>query len=228
MHPSGSTDDCRGWRRWGPAAFSAALALALYAVTLGGTYIYDDSFLIGLDDRVQHPKLWGQFWTHDYFNGGIDNLYRPLVSQSYGLQWWLHGNRPWAFHLVNLLLHAGACALVAEFARRLVDWRVGLIAGLLFAAHPVHAEAVAGIVGRAELACAVGVVGAMVLFLHRPMTRWRALAIFGLCLVAVLSKEQGLLLPLLLGALVPVRKAMFAAKEPLTPQEVRASATGYP
>jgi protein O-mannosyl-transferase len=194
------------------------LALALYAVTLGGTYIYDDSFLIGLDDRVHHPKLWGQFWTHDYFNGAIDNLYRPLVSQSYGLQWWLHGDLPWAFHLVNLLLHAGVCALVAELGRRLVNWRVGLIAGLLFAAHPVHAEAVAGVVGRAELACAIGVVGALVLFLKRPMTTGRALAIFGLCVVAVLSKEQGLLLPALLAALLPVRRAQVTVDmEPKTP-----------
>lgn len=216
---SHSADNCRGWKHWGPAAFSAALALALYAVTLGGAYIYDDSYVIGLDERVQHPKLWGQFWTHDYFNGAIDNLYRPLVSQSYGLQWWLHGNRPWAFHLVNILLHAGASALVAEFARRLVDWRVGLIAGLLFAAHPVHAEAIAGVVGRAELACAVGAIGAMVLFLKRPMTSRRALSIFGLCLVAVLSKEQGMLMPALLAALVPVRRSLFAGQTEFTPEE---------
>lgn len=220
VKPSCATENRRGWTHWGPAAFSAALALALYAVTLGGTsYVYDDAVIIGLDDRVQHPKLWRQFWTHDYFNGAIDNLYRPLVSQSYGLQWWLHGDRPWAFHLVNLLLHVGVCALVAEFARRLVDWRVGLIAGLLFAAHPVHSEAVAGIVGRAELACAVGVVGAMVLFLKRPMTRPRALAIFGLCVVAILSKEQGLLMPALLAALVPARRAMFAKQTELTPPQ---------
>ncbi len=218
MKPSCATGN-RGWKHWGPAAFSAALALALYAVTLGGTYVYDDAVIIGLDDRVQHPKLWGQFWTHDYFNGAIDNLYRPLVSQSYGLQWWLHGNRPWAFHLVNLLLNAGVCALVAEFARRLVDWRVGLMAGLLFAAHPVHSEAVAGIVGRAELACAAGVIGAMVLLLKWPMTRARALAIFGLCVVAVLSKEQGLLVPALLAALLPVRRAIFANEPALTPRQ---------
>lgn len=216
VNPPEAMENRRGWRQWGPAAVSAALALALYAVTLGGTYIYDDAVIIGLDDRVQHAKHWRQFWTHDYFNGGIDNLYRPLVSQSYGLQWWLHGNRPWAFHLVNLLLNAGVCALVAEFARRLVDWRVGLIAGLLFAAHPVHSEAVAGIVGRAELACAVGVVGAMVLFLKCPMTKPRALAISGLCLVAILSKEQGLLMPFLLAALLPVRRAMFAKEPALT------------
>ncbi len=193
--------------------------MALYAITLGGTYIYDDSFLIGLDERVQHPKLWGQFWTHDYFNGAIDNLYRPLVSQSYGLQWWVHGNRPWAFHLVNLLLNAGVCALVAELGRRLLDWRVGLIAGLLFAAHPVHAEAVAGVVGRAELACAAGALGAMVLFLKRPITTRRAVSIFILCLIAMLSKEQGMLMPALLVALLPVRRGLLATEGERTPEQ---------
>ncbi|HEY1923260.1 MAG TPA: hypothetical protein VGG44_10970, partial [Tepidisphaeraceae bacterium] len=92
--------------------------------------------------------------------------------------------------------------------RRLFDWRVGLIAGLLFAVHPVHAEAVAGVVGRAELACAIGVMGALVLFLKRPMTTERAISIFVLCLVAVLSKEQGLLMPGLLVALLPARARM--------------------
>jgi hypothetical protein len=200
-----------------PSALSAALALALYAITLGGTYIYDDVAIIQLDQRVQHPKLWGQFWTHDWWyngsgelNGAIDNLYRPLISQSFGLQYWLHGDKPaWAFHLVNILLHAGVAALVAELARRLVSWRVGLIAGLLFACHPIHSEAVAGIVGRAELGCAIGVIGAMVLFVKRPVTIPRAWAIFAISVVAMLSKEQGLLLPFLLGALIPVRRALL-------------------
>ena len=164
-------------RSWAPAALGALVASALYAITLGGTYIYDDVYIVGQDPRVRQPGLWGQFWTHDWFNGGLDNLYRPLVSQSFGIQMWLHGDRRWAFHLVNILLHAGASALVAELARRLAGWRVGLFAGLLFACHPIHSEAVAGIVGRAELACAVGVLGALVLFLKQPMTtpaRWRS------------------------------------------------------
>ncbi|MGB7160425.1 MAG: hypothetical protein WBD40_20325, partial [Tepidisphaeraceae bacterium] len=137
---------------WRPALASAALAIALFAITLGGTYIYDDLYIIGLDPRIKDPSLWGQFWTKDYFNGGADNLYRPLVSMSYAVQWQLHGDRPWAFHLVNVLLHALASAGVAELARRLGGLRVGYVAGLLFAAHPVHVEAVANIVGRAELA----------------------------------------------------------------------------
>lgn len=207
------------WRRWGPAAASGALALALYAITLGGTFIYDDEQIIELDQRITHPKLWRQFWTRDYFNGGLDNLYRPLISQSYGLQWWLVGNRAWTFHLVNLLLHAGVSALVAELGRRMVNWRVGLIAGLLFAAHPIHSEVVAEIVGRADLVCAIGIVAAMVLFLRRPMTQNRALAIGALGLLAILSKEQGLLLVFLLGVLYPLRQKQEREEPRTQPQD---------
>lgn len=181
-----------------PAVLSGLLAAALYAVTLWGTFIYDDVQIILLDARITHPGLWREIWTRDYFYGGVDRLYRPLVTQSYALQWMLHGHRAWAFHLVNILLHAGVSAAVAELGRRLAGWRVGLIAGLLFAAHPVHSEAVAGIVGRAELGCALGTILALVFFLHRPMTVPRGLAIYAVSILAILSKEPGMLIPLLL------------------------------
>ncbi|HEV2294295.1 MAG TPA: glycosyltransferase family 39 protein [Tepidisphaeraceae bacterium] len=181
-----------------PAIAAGLLAIALFAVTLGGTYIYDDLYIIGLDPRLRDPSRWGEYWTKDYFNGGVDNLYRPLVSMSYALQWWLHGDRPWAYHAVNVLLHATASACVAELARRVAGMRAAYVAGLLFAAHPVHVEAVANVVGRAEVACAAAVTGALVMFAHRPLTHGRAVAIWALLVCAILSKEQGLLLPLML------------------------------
>jgi hypothetical protein len=198
---SDARNDGSRFARAVPALAAAGLALALYAVTLGGTYVYDDLYIVRDDPRLHDPSLWGAYWTRDYFLGGVDRLYRPLVSMSYAVQWQLHSDRPWAFHMVNWLLHAAVSALVAELARRLSGARVALAAGLLFAAHPVHVEAVANIVGRAELMCALGTVGALVLMARRPMTLPRAAAIAGCCVVAVLSKEQGLLLPLLLLAL---------------------------
>jgi hypothetical protein len=183
-----------------PAIAAAALAVVVFAVTLGGTYVYDDFDVFALDARLHHPDRWGQYWTQSY-NGGVDNLYRPLVSMTYAAQWWLHGADEldaWKYHLVNLLLHAGVSALVAELARRLGGTRFGFTVGVLFAVHPIHVEAVANIVGRAELMCALGVVGALVLFLHRPMTTGRAFAIAVCFLLALLSKEQGMLTPLLL------------------------------
>lgn len=189
------------WSRLGPALTSAALALALYAVTLGGTYVYDDIFIVTEDPRLHDPSRWNEYWTVDYFAGGVDKLYRPLVSMSYAVQRWLHGDRPWAFHAVNWLLHGLVSALVAELARRIAGTRAAYVAGLLFAAHPVHVEVVANIVGRAELMCAAGMFGALVVIARRPLTGLRALAVYGCFVVALLSKEQGMLLPLLLAPL---------------------------
>ena len=191
-----------------PAAAGAIAAIALYAITLFAPInIYDDAFLVaGLDPRVHSPRLWTQFWTRDYFYNGIDNLYRPLASQTLGLQWLLTGDRAWPFHLVNILLNAGVCAAVGELARRIAGWRTGLFAALLFAVHPVHVEAVAEIIGRTELLCALGILCSIILFVRAPLTLARTFAIAALALLAMLSKEPGMLLPLLLLAALPVRR----------------------
>jgi len=181
-----------------PAIAAAALAIVLYAVNLGGTYVYDDLQIVTMDPRVQSPDHWKELWTKDYFNGAIDNLYRPLTSQTYAIQWWLHGDRAWAFHLVNILLHAAVAAAVAELARRLAGNKTAWAAGLLFAAHPIHVEAVSGIVGRAEELCTLFILCSMILFMRRPLGAGRACAI-GFCgICAMLCKEQGMLLPVLL------------------------------
>ena len=184
-----------------PAALAAVVAALLYAVTLAGTYVYDDVPVVRDDPRVHSVAVWGQLWTGDYFDGGSDRLYRPLVSTSYAVQWWLHGDRPWAFHLVNVLLHATVAAGVAELARRATgSTPAAASAGLIFAAMPCHVEAVANIVGRAELAAAAGLVWSLVLLARRPLTVGRAAGVLALGVVALLSKEQGLLAPLLWAA----------------------------
>jgi protein O-mannosyl-transferase len=198
-----------------PAILAALLSLLIYAVTLGGTYVYDDLYIVREDPRVLGSQSWRDFWTRDYNNGGVDNLYRPIVSMSYWLQWRVHGDRPWAFHLVNILLHAATAAAVAEFARRLIGMRGAYVAGILFAVHPIHVEAVAGIVGRAELMCALAMLGAMILFMHRPMTIRRSLAICACLILAVLSKEQGMILPFILLFLDRLRDWGKGGQDPL-------------
>src|SRR5437868_2884825 len=90
----------------GPALITALIALVLYACTLGGTYIYDDVAVLA-DPRISHPNPWSHLWTRPYMEGAADRLYRPLTLMSFAIQWWIHGDRPWAFHLVNILFHAG-------------------------------------------------------------------------------------------------------------------------
>ena len=98
---------------WLPAALAAVAALALYAVTLNGSYFYDDTILKE-DHRFTDRHRWPQFWTQDYMPNAVDRLYRPLTCMTFAVEFSLHGDRPWIYHLVNVLLHAGAAAAVAE------------------------------------------------------------------------------------------------------------------
>ena len=189
------------WRLCSPAALSFLLAIGLYAVTLGGTWVYDD-FAVAFDDaRLHDVHRWPEFLRQGYMVDAIDHLWRPLTSLSFAVQWKLHGWGAWAFHLVNILLHGAASALVAKLAGRLAASPrapAAYAAGLLFASHPLHVEAVAYLVGRAESMATIGIVGGLLLFVRRPLTVPRALAVTGCYLFALLSKEQGLLLPLML------------------------------
>jgi len=83
--------------------------------------------------------------------------YRPLTTLSYALNWSVHRGFLPGFHAVNLALHAASSVLVTLLpfllARAAVPARAGrvsLLAGLLFALHPAHVEAVVTISGRAE------------------------------------------------------------------------------
>jgi hypothetical protein len=191
-------------RRYRPALLAAIAALALYAITLKGTYIEDDVIAIREDPRLYEPGQWRRLLREEYwYQGSVDHLYRPLVSLSYALQWHLTGDNPLPFHAVNWLLNAAVAAMVAEMARRLAGPASSdgpaYLAGVLFGVHPIHVEAVAGIVGRAEMMCALGILGTIILLLRpRPITVGRALAVVVCLAFAIFSKEQGMLLPLLL------------------------------
>src|SRR6185437_765477 len=87
--------------RWLAPLVVALLAFAAYAITLGGTYIYDDVAVVHDDPRVLQPSKWVQLWTKPYFAKSVDQLYRPLVSMSFAIENWMHGDKAWIFHLVN-------------------------------------------------------------------------------------------------------------------------------
>lgn len=75
---------------------------------------------------------------------------------TFRLNYLLGGFQPWGYHLVNVLLHCLATALLVRVARHVLPKTkssVGpAVTGLIFAVHPIHTEAVAGVVGRADLA----------------------------------------------------------------------------
>jgi hypothetical protein len=169
-----------------------ATGLAVYLGALANRFAMDDIPLIVQNPIVNSVSgLWRAFaasyWPADF--GGA--MYRPLPVASWALDRWLDG-APW-FHMVNLLWHAAVCVLVTWLARRLADDATALMAGLLFAVHPLHVEAVANVVGRAELMAAAFVLLGVYAALVRGSVAWTAAA----WTLGLLCKENAVVLPAL-------------------------------
>ncbi|HYH78454.1 MAG TPA: tetratricopeptide repeat protein [Longimicrobium sp.] len=189
--------------RWTPrhartaaVAAPALLAILVFINALANGYAVDDNPIL-LENPVVHglgelrQVLLGPWWP------GTHSLYRPVTLFSLALQWALHGDAPVAFHAGNLLLHGVATALVAVLLLRLgaVAWGAG-VGAAIFAVHPVHVEAVANVVGRAEILAAVFYLAACVVYLGAPrLTAGRTAAIAALMLLALGSKEMAVTLP---------------------------------
>ena len=134
----------------------AIVAAAVYLTSLGNGLVWDDVFIIS-----QNPALHGSPLA---LLGGIDictstdlyPYYRPFTYLTFLIEQRLHGVVPSYLHLINLLLHAGNAWLVFRLAR-VVPGNVptALLAGLLFAVHPLQGEAVNFISGGRNtlLAC---------------------------------------------------------------------------
>ena len=112
-------------------------------------------------DLLPATPLWNlfvdDFWGTPVRHSGSHKSYRPLCVLTFRLNYLLSGLDPFSYHLTNVLLHAGVTALYVLTVRKAVTScpsDVLLLSGLLFAVHPIHTEAVAGVVGRADvLAC---------------------------------------------------------------------------
>lgn len=132
------------------------LAVLVYYNTLEAGFVYDDSraILTNPDILPSTPLsnlLKDDFWGTPLSSSNSHGSYRPLCVLTFRLNHWFCGFRPWGYHLINVLLHSVATGLVLKTARTFLSSKSATVAASLFAVHPVHTEAVAGIVGRADI-----------------------------------------------------------------------------
>jgi len=168
-------------------AFIAAVALYLPTIRYG--FVQDDRAIIVSNPAARSigaglAAFDDPYWPRETGAG----LYRPVTILSYALDWTLFGGRPGWMHVMNALWHGLATVLFVALLARWLPPVSALAAGLVFAWHPVHVEAVASLVGRAELLAAVGILGAV---LAARRGQW-ALAVLCAAL-AMLSKEHGVI-----------------------------------
>lgn len=192
--------------RWGVLALVVALlAIAASVTSLRNGFTYDDRWIIADNGRVHEVRALWRYFEESYWpmkNGA--GLYRPFVVLAYSVQWVLGAGSPFVFHLVNVLLAAACAVAVFWVLCFLVPTRVAWLAAALFAVHPVHVEAVANVVGQAELWAALIMLSAVGLYLRDrrdgPLRRQTGVLIVALFLGGIFTKEHVIVLPALLVA----------------------------
>nr|XP_016946019.1 protein O-mannosyl-transferase TMTC1 isoform X2 [Drosophila suzukii] len=185
----------------------SALAFVLYLNTLNAGFVYDDRRAILANGDVTGVRplsnlLRNDFWGTPLVDSGSHGSWRPLCVLSFHLNFLVGGLTPMGYHLVNVVLHCVATWLVILVGRTLLPSRIGVLAaGALFAVHPIHTEAVAGLVGRADLAACVCYLLSYLSYRRHMLNReWGSLVLtIILALAALLCKETAITALLLCG-----------------------------
>ncbi len=182
------------------------LGLAIVATgrSLGNGFTFDDVPII-LENAQVHAfsPPWVYAGQSYWPPADLGDAYRPWTVWWFAIQWAVSGGAPWLFHLVNLVLTATVVGVVYLVALELLPGAGAVAAAALFAVHPVHVEATGNVVGQAELWMTLFATAAVLLYLRArrrgPLDGRMKWALAGLTVLASASKEQGIVLPGLLG-----------------------------
>jgi len=204
-----------------PAVILPVLSFAVYANTLAGGFVYDDISQVLENLWIRDVRYLPEIFSKSVWNfqGNVtSNYYRPLMHVIYMANYHLFSLAPWGFHLVNVLFDAGNTVLVFLLAVRLFGGSAGrtgvvtgksadfssppFLAALLFATHPIHAEAVAWVAGLPDLSYSFFFLLSLLLYIRSTEGMGVHKGRYGLSVVffflSVLCKEPAATLPFLL------------------------------
>ncbi|CAJ1346726.1 unnamed protein product [Effrenium voratum] len=208
-------------RRWQRSLLASvavgAFASGVFLNALEGDFVFDDAYAIVQNPDVYSSSPWFQVFWHDFWGFPLlsdksHKSYRPLTTLTFRLQMSYAGDRADSaarmMHSLNVFLHSLNSALLV-FLFQTFGFRVGesMLGALLFACHPVHIEAVASLVGRAELLAAL--LSILSLLSHSTPL---ALVLAGL---ALLCKETAAVVALPLCSCLQLRKSRLKALLPI-------------
>ncbi|XP_018584638.1 protein O-mannosyl-transferase TMTC4 [Scleropages formosus] len=188
-------------------------AVLCFANSYDGEFVFDDSEAIINNKDLKPETPLNNIWRNDFWGSNLSSntshkSYRPLTVLTFRLNYFLaDGLHPVGFHVLNIALHSIVSVLMIDVFTILIGGSVSqvskaaFLAALFFAVHPVHTESVAGIVGRADLLCALFFQLSFLTYCkafrkgkHKEDTFsviW-IVASLVLCAVAMLCKEQGI------------------------------------
>jgi len=187
------------WTRsgWFVILLLVLVIAALYGPGLRDYFVSDDfvnieySKLNSLQDILGFLTPIGRLW-----------FYRPVIQILFGLDYSIFGLNPVPYHLQSLVLHCLNTGLVYLLALRLGEGKqlVGLTSAVVFASNWRHDESVWWISSMGDLLAAFFILLTNLLFLAYLSDKRKGIYVvsIGTFVLALLSKESAISLPLLL------------------------------
>jgi tetratricopeptide (TPR) repeat protein len=191
-------------------AIVAVLTLLLFLPALGNEFVNWD------DERnfVLNPNYRGLGWTEIewMWTSHLLGRYVPITWMTLGLDYAIWGMNPFGYHLTSVLFHTVNAVLFYFLALALlrlalresskeIQARIpmgALFAALIFALHPLRAESVAWVTERRDVVSGMFFLLAILAYLRAPISRKYYWACFGFFILALLSKEIAVTLPVIL------------------------------
>ncbi|XP_041352058.1 protein O-mannosyl-transferase TMTC3-like [Gigantopelta aegis] len=185
--------------------YSAVLVVVVavgYYNSLECGFVFDDMSAV-VDNKDLRPSqpfsnlFWNDFWGTPMEKERSHKSYRPLCVLTFRLNYAVSELEPISYHLINVLLHAVVCVMFMKMCCLFMSGMTSFLAALLFSVHPIHTEAVTGVVGRAEMLSSIFFLAAFMTYSKstgfRAKIDWISLVVtVVLVTVAMLCKEQGI------------------------------------
>ncbi|KAJ8261932.1 hypothetical protein GJAV_G00160150 [Gymnothorax javanicus] len=216
---------------WKEIFLLAGVVLGCYWNSLSCGFVFDDVSAI-LDNKDLRPTtplrnlFLNDFWGTPMSEERSHKSYRPLTVLTFRLNYLFSELSAQSYHLLNVLLHAVVCVIFLRVCRLFLDKTFSTMAALLFAVHPIHTEAVTGVVGRAELLSSIFLLAAflsytrskgadqsivwspialtVVLVAIATLCKEQGVTVIGICCVYEVFVAQGFTLPLLMDTMLQV------------------------
>lgn len=180
--------------------FLAALAALL---PIDGKFVFDDHLAIQSNRFVIGTEPYWRSIFYDVWGNPISGsitTWRPLVPIFWKFLWGLFPDNPLPFRILTLALHMGAVAAMIWLFRGRLEDDVLLAAACIFAVHPIHSEAIGGIVSHADILAALLGMLSIVVALRRSGYSGVAFSLLLLtlaCLIKEISIIYGIVLIIL-------------------------------
>lgn len=134
-----------------PAFLLILITVTVFCRVVGFDFVGLDEDVYVIENKHVKQGLTGKgiIWA---FTTTEACFWHPLVWLSYMLEYTLFGEKPFIYHLTNLLLHIANTLLLFAVLNRMTHsaWGSWFVAAL-FAVHPLHVESVAWIAQRKDV-----------------------------------------------------------------------------